>query len=540
MSMQNEEFMRKFRSSQQAVAALAAARKIQGINFSSVKRWVKQKDENMFIKGDYREPTHLLLDCGKFAVPDELMDWFYKNYATDILQNQINYIAECKTGIYKMIMDLDFYDDKPKSYDDMKPYLQVIQDVVSSFYPHLPEFQKRMIVCTTEYTDGTVKGNRIFVKQGLGHLIWPGILINNEIGTKIRIGCIQELIKRFGQRHSENIWEDVVDATIYQKNGLRMVGSAKMGVCKICKKKQPRPLFDRSTGFSDNFGDCDICMGLVKYYGGRIYAVTDVVDTNSNTIMDELEKLQREIVYMVKQTSIRSKEKFYTEYKTPDWFDLYHFNYEQEMKNKKIKRRFYNDAKHELTDEDKNGIAEHAIKGKISMEHAIWKSIVKLINDVMPEIYKNVEIMDIKQCSGDKSDYYLVRTNSSFCMNIAKHHNSNTIYFVVNEMGICQKCFCRCETTVGRRFGIMCKDYHSEIKPFNNSDTIKLLFPDSFLAHIESWNRLQLTSCDINKDKIMQQLKNNIKCCQDYIMGKPVYEERFSSNEYKKKNYNIE
>ena len=507
-------------------------KKIHGINFSSVKRWVKQKDENMFIKGDYREPTHLLLDCGKFAVPDDLMDWFYKNYATDILQNQINYIAECKTGIFKMMVDLDFYDDKHKTYEELKPYLKVIQDVVSSFFQDLPERKKRMIVCTTESTDGIVKGNRIFVKQGLGHLIWPDIFITNEIGSKIRIGCIQELIKKFGQRHSDNIWEDVVDSTIYQKNGLRMVGSAKMGICKICKKK-PKPVIDR-TGFSDNYSDCDTCMGLVKYYAGRIYGVTDVLDTNSETIKDELEKLKREIVYMVKQTSIRTQERVPTLYKIPEWFDVYHFNYEQEMKNKKMKRRFYDDAKHELTDEDRNGMSEHTIKGKINMEHPVWKTIVKLINDVMPDVYKNVEIMDIKQCSGEKNDYYLVRTNSSFCMNMARFHNSNTIYFVINEMGICQKCFCRCETTQGRRFGIMCKDYHSEIKPFNNAETVKLLFPDSFLAHVESWNRLQLTSCDIRKDKIMQQLKNNIKCCQDYIMGKSVYEERFSSNDKRK------
>ena len=96
-------------------------------------------------------------------------------------------------------------------------------------------------------------------------------------------------------------------------------------------------------------------------------------------------------------------------------------------------------------------------------------------------------------------------------------------------MGICQKCFCRCETTLGRKFGVMCKDYHSDIKPFKNTETVKLLFPDSFEAQVDSWDRFQNSSYNMKKEKIMDQLKTNIKCCQDYIMGKSAYEERFSS-----------
>ena len=105
-------------------------------------------------------------------------------------------------------------------------------------------------------------------------------------------------------------------------------------------------------------------MGLVKYYIGRVYSVTDVVDINSSTIKSELEKLQTDVVYMVKQTSIRSKIRYATEYVIPGWFDIFHFNYEQEAKNKKIKKKFYGTAKISLTDEDTRGISEHAIKGK--------------------------------------------------------------------------------------------------------------------------------------------------------------------------------
>ena len=55
---------------------------------------------------------------------------------------------------------------------------------------------------------------------------------------------------------------------------------------------------------------------------------------------------------MVKQTSIRSASKFPTEYKIPEWFDLYHYNFEQETKNQRVRKKFYNSGRVGLSDED--------------------------------------------------------------------------------------------------------------------------------------------------------------------------------------------
>lgn len=505
----------------------------KGAIYSGVKKWIKTKgtrDEPLFLKDENIIPTHLLMDGGKLSVPDEYMDWFYKCYANDIITQQVNYIAECKTPVFKLIMDLDFYDDNVKTLDELRPYILVIQKVICDFYPNLPDFSKRMIVCSTEHTEGSVKNNKIFVKQGTGHLVWPDIYIDNSIGNKLRLGCIQKLEQEFGKRHPENIWEDVVDSTIYQQNGLRMVGSAKMEICKSCSKKRKR-------GQLDLMADCDLCMGTGKFYRGRIYSTTDVIGANLETIESEIEKLQTNIVYMVKQTSIRTSDVTVTKYKVPDWYDKFYYNFDQESKNQRVKKKVYGVNRTALSEEDSQGMKEHSdnIKAPVEEDSTIWKAIIDLINNVMPDVYKNIEIMDIKHCeskkrNGKTAHYFWVRTNCSFCMNIADYHNSNTIYFVVNESGICQKCFCRCETTLGRRFGVMCKDYHSEIKPFNNINTVKLLFPDSFEAQVDSWDRFQNSAYEIKKEKIMEQLKTNIKCCQDYIIGKTAYEERFSSS----------
>lgn len=57
---------------------------------------------------------------------------------------------------------------------------------------------------------------------------------------------------------------------------------------------------------------------------------------------------------------------------------------------------------------------------------------------------------------------FMLRSSAQYCMNIGKRHNSNNVYFVLTRKGIRQKCYCRCETTDGRKYG-MCKDFGSDL-----------------------------------------------------------------------------
>ena len=53
---------------------------------------------------------------------------------------------------------------------------------------------------------------------------------------------------------------------------------------------------------------------------------------------------------------------------------------------------------------------------------------------------------------------HLLKTTSRYCENIRRNHNSNHVKIVIDNGFIYQKCFCRCETTEGRRLGF-CKDF---------------------------------------------------------------------------------
>jgi hypothetical protein len=54
---------------------------------------------------------------------------------------------------------------------------------------------------------------------------------------------------------------------------------------------------------------------------------------------------------------------------------------------------------------------------------------------------------------------YMIDTTSKYCENLGRAHHSNHIWFMIGiDSTIKQKCFCRCETMDGRKYGF-CKDF---------------------------------------------------------------------------------
>lgn len=182
----------------------------------------------------------------------------------------------------------------------------------------------------------------------------------------------------------------------------------------------------------------------------------------------------------------------------PEWFNKNFFEFKDELFKKS---KFYED-KHDLTPEDYQGASElgilqmdgsQRISQKISERDKKFANIRKLVHEIMPDVYKQVEIIDVhfgdsqdiiekilKLGNNNYSGYYIARTNNSFCMNVLRPHNSNTIYFLITEHGIYQRCFCRCDTGEGRRFG-KCKDYKSTRYKYDvakHTSIINALFPN--------------------------------------------------------------
>ena len=58
----------------------------------------------------------------------------------------------------------------------------------------------------------------------------------------------------------------------------------------------------------------------------------------------------------------------------------------------------------------------------------------------------------------------MIRSTSRYCLNLGRAHRTNNVYFLLTARGVCQRCYCRCETAEGRKYG-MCKDFSSEAWP---------------------------------------------------------------------------
>jgi hypothetical protein len=480
---------------------------------SELKRWHIKDSIVLKGKDDPREATHLLLDGGRIHISEKAVPIFQRKYAADIEMKRSNFILEVKTPIYKLIMDLDTYETVDRTYEEMRPWLCEIQKVVADMYPTLTPYARRVVVCTTNSTPDKFKNTNVYTKLGLGHLIWPDININNETGLKFRAAILQHMEKIYGKRHVDNPWEDVIDKTIYKQNGLRMIGSAKCAVCNSCKKQK------------QDF--CDTCHGQTRYYIGRIYYVQEVIDGDGNSLAKLTEKIQNDTLIMVQQTSLRTYEHFITEQSVPVWFDNWY--YEQELEIITSRKKFYGGNHQQLTSEDQKGFTKHDRKARIEKDDTEYRAIRRMINSKMPAIYKNVSIMDIHMCNRGENTYYLVRTNSGFCMNVARDHNSNTIYFVVTEYGICQKCFCQCNTIEGRKFGL-CNDYHSNMIPLTSKEK-QNLFPNVVKGKSTTTKNKYIPN-DINNEKkllkeLLQNKLNEMQMWQDYLDGKSNFEQRF-------------
>lgn len=85
---------------------------------------------------------------------------------------------------------------------------------------------------------------------------------------------------------------------------------------------------------------------------------------------------------------------------------------------------------------------------------------------------------------------YAVQTNSRYCENLGREHSSNHVWFLVKKDGsVCQKCFCTCETTRGRKHHTMCKDFVGKRHVLPNS-VMHLLYPEKKEEHLNKLKKL--------------------------------------------------
>lgn len=462
---------------------------------TNLKRWLF-KNKCFVKRGQDKEYTHLLLDGGKLHIPRELYTNFYNVLAMDICQGNRNCISENRTEIFRFLVDIDYIDEQPLTNDEIEIIAKKIQTGLEFFLRNdLSISERKIIVCTTgEYK--TVSDHGFDLKKTGIHIIWPNVYVDVLHAKYLRSAIIQYLSQHHTLRPSYNPWEEVIDYAVYSSSGLRMKGSSKKVKCPSCKGKK------------DKVEYCETCYGEGKLIegNGRVYMPSLILDGNRNVLNDELNILTNDNFEMLKQTSIRTFDterniKRLSNEDYPAWFDANKLMEHLEKPSTKRKKK----KKNTIVSFSDIMKKQKGMKRKIILSHdsteflAINKFIKNLFSNHAE--YKDQNIKDIFQCGPKKKRYYVIQTDSQYCQNVGRNHNTNHVWFLLNDKTICQKCFSESYNSLS----ICCGNYSSDVSPI----TLQLrdiLYPE-FLAKRRENNKqnqgldIQESYCNIDSNE---------------------------------------
>lgn len=342
--------------------------------------WISFHDERA--PGE-RRPTHLMLDGGKAAVPEEATAAFLNAYVTSLVAfpTRRPCIVELRTPVFRMFVDLD------TRFASLEAAERAATDGLPSVMRCLAaEVDGTATVCVSSASKQERGG--VF-KRGF-HVVWPDVLVT--------AGTALELRKRFVARLEAEVpaaevgacdtgWDGVVDAVVYKSSGLRMPWSAK-------GREDGRAYEPRWTLTAE---------GLLR---------PQTVPMTVSSMRDAMRRL-----------SVRT-------FGQPTM---------------QIESLNADDAQPSAT-----------ATAYTAKSLAAYADVLPKLAEALPVQFlgqKFTALLATEHC-------FMLRSTARYCFNLGRAHNTNNVYFVLTRRGVCQRCYCRCETTEGRKYG-MCKDFSS-------------------------------------------------------------------------------
>ena len=244
-----------------------------------------------------------------------------------------------------------------------------------------------------------------YVKTGV-HLNWHGFVVDQNSALALR----EHILVALSKAKSRIDWNDIIDSSVYgcaqrktKGSGFRMPWSHKMAKHVSC-----------------NGQGCQECQNT----GKKIQvAYLPIFNYNYGPLSNLTRIDQKPNLKYLKMSSIRTNEPQHITVEPPSSIIK-----EGSFTDTQTKDEFHDD-------EVRNLIEEFIRKNMEGQGSATVKSLFK------------------------HKETYLVATNSKYCENLKRSHNSNHVWFHISGRIIAQKCFCRCETIRGRRNGF-CKDFY--------------------------------------------------------------------------------
>ena len=351
------------------------------------------------------ELTHTLMDGGNVSLPDSATAGFMAAYGEDLLHGNTLCVVERRTPVFKMHFDLDL--KGLHSQDSCLGLVQTIWKAVSACAPSAPEKTLRMVVCAP-FSQGGARSS-----PGL-HLIFPWLQVHSGIALRLRDRVLAAL-----QRDSplEEDWSSVVDKCVLTSNGFRMVGSHKCKVCpSCCNLSQNRPF-------------CSTCTRTGKLFEDHVYWPWLVVPVSEKHLLRSLQQNAAFATHICSTRVPSGMQRVCPELGSPEPANL-----------SSPKARSGTQA--------------------VTLDTALAESLLTNLGLHHP-VYNDVLVTGVESIGSEFDPALLVKVRgpgSCFCQNKGGEHASSTVFFVVSDRGVAQKCNSRKSTRYGGGF---CEGYLS-------------------------------------------------------------------------------
>jgi hypothetical protein len=355
------------------------------------------------------------MDGGVLSIPFDKLREFYTVYIQSVKAEEKVFVVEQKTVTYNFFMDVDYKDDDELSVDQVKCICQIICDKVATF---------KDTPCLITISEPKPKDGK--VKTGI-HLNWHGLVVNQEGSIQLMYHVVSTLEKVYPSKD----WTKIIDSSVYGSFGTKGSGFR-------------LPWSHKKTTHSECKGvGCALC------HNGKIvegeYKPFFMYKDGTMTVTDR--EITMEHLMMA---TVRTEETIVTE--VPELVIMC-----QPVRKGRAEGDFTaGELKNEIYNSELMSLLERYIRKSMDgNEDTCVLSVFK---------FKSV---------------HLVKTTSRYCENIRRNHNSNHIKIVIDGENMYQKCFCKCETTVGRRFGF-CKDFAGrkhKLETNGGTRILEILYP---------------------------------------------------------------
>lgn len=340
--------------------------------------------------------SHVLMNGGKLSIPDDRLKEFYQTYCDAVTSGEKLYVVEQKSDLYNFFVDLDYKSTECLDLPEVESIVKVICNKVKA------HGGKDALVSLAP------------PKQLAGGKIKTGIHINFHefvVDQRSAIALRQHILVALYTAKPSMEWSDVVDSSVYgdisrgsKGSGFRMPWSLKRARCENCGGK--------GCATCSNEGRVD----QVAYLPVYIYRHGPVL-----SMLQRIEQTPDPTILAM--SAVRSSATTHAKVQPP---------------NTAFREGSF--TKQETKDEFTDDVAIAELEGFVQkyMEGQVSARLTKAY----------------KQTNGN----LIVATTSRYCENTGRDHGGNHVWFLVTGEHVMQKCFCRCETLVGRQFGF-CKDF---------------------------------------------------------------------------------